>query len=197
MEYEGGENMSFNNRKGAVNKRIATRGAKGLMNAADKVIQSRYDKKGMLIKAVIAFLYLPGLLAFFLPVIIGIYDPWRSSFIPIGIIVILFGLTILIWCVRDFYISGRGTLAPWNPPKKLIVIGLYRFMRNPMYIGVLILVLGWSVLFSSPLLVLYLCILALSFHIRTVVYEEPYLKKRFKGEWDLYRQKVPRWFPKI
>ncbi|MPW24275.1 isoprenylcysteine carboxyl methyltransferase [Alkalibaculum sp. M08DMB] len=151
----------------------------------------------MLIKAVIAFLYLPGVIAFLVPVIIAIYDPWRSSFISIGVLVIINGLLVLIWCVRDFYISGRGTLAPWEPPKKLIVIGLYRFVRNPMYIGVLILVLGWSILFSSPLLVLYMFILAISFHIRTVKYEEPYLKEQFKDEWELYRRKVPRWFPKI
>jgi len=62
------------------------------------------------------------------------------------------GLVVLLWCVRDFYVSGRGTLAPWNPPKRLVVVGLYRFTRNPMYIGVLMVVGGWAVRAGSPVL---------------------------------------------
>ena len=60
-----------------------------------------------------------------------------------GLLVMFLGTVVLGWCIRDFYISGKGTLAPWDPPRKLVVMGLYRYVRNPMYIGVLILVAGW------------------------------------------------------
>lgn len=149
----------------------------------------------MFLKAVMAFLYLPGIVAFFLPITIALYDPWRATFIPLGFLVVFIGLIILLWCVRDFYVFGKGTLAPWEPTNKLIVNGLYQFVRNPMYLGVLIIVLGWGIVFTSLLLVLYMFVLVLAFHIRVVKVEEPYLKVKFKDEWESYYQKVPRWIP--
>jgi protein-S-isoprenylcysteine O-methyltransferase Ste14 len=68
-------------------------------------------------------------------------------------------VVVLLWCVRDFYVSGRGTLAPWDPPKHLVVVGLYRFTRNPMYIGVLMVVGGWGLRAGSPVLGMYLVVL--------------------------------------
>jgi protein-S-isoprenylcysteine O-methyltransferase Ste14 len=88
-------------------------------------------------------------------------------------------------------------LAPWDPPKKLVVIGLYRFVRNPMYIGVLLLVLGWGLYFCSPILFLYTATLSLGFHMRVITNEEPWLKAQFGIEWDLYQKEVARWLPRI
>jgi protein-S-isoprenylcysteine O-methyltransferase Ste14 len=59
------------------------------------------------------------------------------------------GIFALVWCVRDFYVSGRGTLAPWDPPTRLVIIGLYRFLRNPMYVAVLTILVGWALLYRS------------------------------------------------
>jgi len=103
---------------------------------------------------------------------------------------------ILLWCVRDFYTLGKGTLAPWDPPKKLVIAGLYRFMRNPMYVGVLCWVAGWSVIAGSPLLAGYTGLLAIGFHMRVIFYEEPTLARQFGSDWTRYRTSVNRWLPK-
>jgi len=150
----------------------------------------------MFIRALIAFIALPGIAAIVAPPLIAYFDPWKGFRWAPGIFVMCIGGFVLLWCVRDFYISGKGTLAPWDPPRKLVVVGLYRFMRNPMYVGVLLLVLGWSLYFRSPILFLYTAILALGFHIRVVKKEEPWLNEQFGNQWVLYQQEVPRWLPR-
>jgi protein-S-isoprenylcysteine O-methyltransferase Ste14 len=95
-----------------------------------------------------------------------------------------------------FSAAGKGTLAPWDPPRRLVVVGLYRFTRNPMYVGVLTLVLGWTLLLGSPWLAAYVVVLAAVFHLRTVLYEEPHLARLFGVEWERYRAAVPRWLPR-
>jgi protein-S-isoprenylcysteine O-methyltransferase Ste14 len=151
----------------------------------------------MFFRALAAFIVLPGIAAIIVPLLIAYFDPWSGGTWLPGLFLLCLGALVLIWCVRDFYVSGRGTLAPWDPPMELVVVGLYRFVRNPMYFGVLLLVLGWSVYFCSPLLVLYEVILATGFHIRVVVNEEPWLKKKFSRQWELYQQEVPRWLPRV
>jgi len=151
----------------------------------------------MRFRAILAFVALPGIFAVVVPPCLAYGDPWsRVPWMP-GAGVMAVGALVLLWCVRDFYVSGEGTLAPWDPPKHLVVQGLYRFVRNPMYIGVLLLVLGWSLLFLSPLLCLYTACLAIGFHLRVVKYEEPRLKARFGQRWMRYRRGVPRWRPRI
>lgn len=149
----------------------------------------------MFLRALRAFLVLPGLAAFIVPPVLALIDPWRTGVFFLGAFIMLLGLVLLLWCVRDFYVSGKGTLAPWDPPKKLVVVGLYRHMRNPMYVGVLALVVGWSVLLTSPLLMLYALLLAVGFHIRVLTHEEPWLESRFGSEWLQYRSEVSRWIP--
>ncbi len=92
-----------------------------------------------------------------------------------GCVVISIGCAGLLSCVRDFYRAGKGTWAPWDPPKHLVVIGLYRHVRNPMYVCVLLLIFGWAIYFSSRLIVAYAILLSLAFHLRIVLYEEPIL----------------------
>ena len=106
------------------------------------------------------------------------------------------GTLLLLWCVRDFYVSGKGTIAPWDPPRRLVVVGLYRFVRNPMYVAVLVLVAGWDLAFGSLALGIYLVVLAVGFHLRVVLGEEPRLRMRFGAEWDVYSGRVPRWVPR-
>ena len=147
----------------------------------------------MFLRALFAFLLLPFTAAIIIPKVVAVYDPWRGQTCTIGIGIISLGTIILLWCIRDFYTFGKGTLAPWNPPKKLVIIGLYRFTRNPMYTGVLLLVLGWGIYYLSPLLILYLCGLAIGFHIRIIKYEEPSLESTFGEDWTNYKTKVSRW----
>ncbi len=151
----------------------------------------------MFIRALIAFIALPGIAAIIAPPLIAYYDPWNWYHWTPGILIMCVGAFVLFWCIRDFYVSGRGTLGPWDPPKKLVVVGLYRFVRNPMYVGVLMLVLGWSIYYCSLVLFLYAAILAIGFHIRVIRNEEPWLKAQFGKEWELYQQEVSRWLPRV
>jgi protein-S-isoprenylcysteine O-methyltransferase Ste14 len=151
----------------------------------------------MYIRALIAFIALPGVAALIVPPLIAYFDPWKGYHWAAGIPVMCLGAFILLWCVRDFFVSGKGTLAPWDPPRNLVVVGLYRFVRNPMYVGVLLLLFGWCLYFRSPVLFLYTAILAIGFHIRVIRNEEPWLKEQFGSQWEVYRHEVSRWLPRI
>lgn len=148
-------------------------------------------------KAVTSFLALPGFIAGIIPWLIFVFDPWRVGRNLYGIPSIVIGLIILVWCVRDFYVAGKGTLAPWSAPRRLVIVGLYRYCRNPMYIGVLVIVAGWAIFASSLVLFSYLTALAIAFHLRVVLYEEPRLSELFGPQWQSYAGSVPRWLPRI
>jgi protein-S-isoprenylcysteine O-methyltransferase Ste14 len=148
-------------------------------------------------RAIIAFLVLPGFFAGIVPWVLASFDPWRGRGWPFGAIILGLGSFVLAWCVRDFYISGKGTLAPWKPPERLVVVGLYRFTRNPMYIGVLMVVAGWGALAGSPLIACYLILTVARFHLRIVLHEERSLSNRFPSEWEAYAASVPRWIPRL
>lgn len=149
----------------------------------------------MFIRALIAFLVLPGVVAGIVPLLIVGVDLRLAKTAPYGITLLSIGFVLLLWCVRDFYVSGKGTLAPWDPPKRLVVVGLYRYVRNPMYVAVLTVVAGWSLTFGSMWLGVYLCILAVAFHLRVLLYEEPQLSRQFGADWEAYSKAVPRWLP--
>lgn len=150
----------------------------------------------MFIRALLAFLALPGLAAFVAPLYLVKIDHWKAGIFPPGVILLLLGAFLLLWCVRDFYVAGKGTVAPWDPPKRLVVVGLYRHVRNPMYIGVVTLVCGWTALYRSPVILLYALVLALAFHVRVLTYEEPHLSRQFGNAWVEYRAHVGRWLPR-
>src|ERR1035437_5214418 len=103
----------------------------------------------MFIRALFAFLALPGVVAGLLPLLIARGDKQRHGGFVIGFGVLALGVVLLLWCVRDFYVAGKGTPAPWDPPKQLVVVGLSRFVRNPLYVAVLTVVLGWTLVFGS------------------------------------------------
>jgi len=152
----------------------------------------------MFLRALLAFLILPCIVAGLIPLILASIDPWcGNSLLLFGIPVTGLGLIVLLWCVRDFYVSGKGTLAPWDPPRHLVVVGLYRYSRNPMYIGVLTLIGGWALLTGSPLLACYLLIFSAIFHLRVIRFEEPWLSKKFGVEWIAYCAVTPRWLPRL
>jgi protein-S-isoprenylcysteine O-methyltransferase Ste14 len=150
-----------------------------------------------LCRALFSFLALPGVVAGALPVVIlgGRFHPARTAWA--GSVLMAVGTVLLLWCVRDFFVSGKGTIAPWDPPKRLVAVGLYRFVRNPMYIAVLLLVAGWALAFGSGPMGLYLLILAVGFHLRVLFGEEPWLRVRFGAEWNAYAHGVPRWRPRL
>jgi len=149
------------------------------------------------LRAVIAFLTLPGVFAGLLPAWIVSLDPHRHRGSPVGLVLVGFGLFFLLWCVKDFFRSGKGTLAPWDPPRHLVIVGLYRFVRNPMYLAVLTLLLGWSIAAGSGLLLGYAVLLGIGFHLRVLLFEEPFLRRRFGEEWTSYSETVRRWLPRV
>jgi len=108
----------------------------------------------------------------------------------------LVGGAIYAWCVWDFAAYGRGTPAPIDAPKQLVVRGLYRYTRNPMYVGVLTVILGWASLYQSPRLIVYGACVGTCFHLFVVLYEEPHLQKIFGSAYDDYRARVGRWLPR-
>ena len=106
------------------------------------------------------------------------------------------GLTIL-WCFWDFARKGRGTPAPIDPPKELVVSGLYRYVRNPMYVGVLLIVIGYFLWFGYWNLLTYALFVLIAFHLFVTLYEEPNLKNKFGPAYEEYLRRVPRWIPRI
>jgi len=148
----------------------------------------------MFVRALLAFLALPGIVAIAVP--LGWL--WASHHTevlqPLGMVPLVGGLLALLWCVRDFYVSGKGTLAPWAPPDRLVVVGLYRYTRNPMYVAVTLVLLCWAVSFGLPGLFVYAIAVAVAFHLRVVLGEEPWLARKYAEEWESYTSRVPRWF---
>ncbi len=149
----------------------------------------------LLLRAVLAFAAMPAIVAGVAPWLLLRSDRWRGPPQPLGLALAALGIAGLLWCVRDFYAIGKGTLAPWAPPRRLVVRGLYRFVRNPMYVSVLATVAGIAWWRASPVLAAYAAALAVAFHLRVVLGEEPGMAKRFGEEWTAYRTAVRRWVP--
>ena len=113
----------------------------------------------------------------------------------LGLVPVVVGAAMLVRCIWDFAAKGRGTLAPIDPPKQLVVQGLYRYVRNPMYLGVLVLLLGQTVFFESIVLLQYTLVWFIVVHLFVVLYEEPSLRRRFGDSYERYRRSVHRWVP--
>lgn len=148
----------------------------------------------MFAKALLAFLALPGMVAFAVPIAWLLASAHTQLVQPLGLIPLVAGCSALLWCVRDFYLRGKGTLAPWSPPAHLVVVGLYRYTRNPMYVAVTLILLGWAVSFGLAGLYAYAIVVAVAFHLRVVLGEEPWLARTHGTDWDEYARRVPRWF---
>jgi protein-S-isoprenylcysteine O-methyltransferase Ste14 len=148
----------------------------------------------MFARALLAFLALPGVVAFAVP-IAWLLGAGRTRLVqPLGLVPLAIGCVALLWCVRDFYVRGRGTLAPWSPPVRLVVDGLYRYTRNPMYVAVTLILLGWAAAFDVRGLYVYAAAVALAFHLRVRLHEEPFLARTHGAQWHEYARRVPRWF---
>ena len=154
-----------------------------------------------------SILILPGMALVVIPALIlaltrSAHIGWSlsppSSYIPIalGLLFILLGLILIIPTIRLLSKAGRGTLAPWDPTQRLVVQGPYRYVRNPMIMGVLVALLGEAVFFGSfPLFVWFSAFLAVN-AIYMPLSEEPGLEKRFGEQYQAYKENVPRWLPR-
>lgn len=111
----------------------------------------------------------------------------------LGLFLILIGTFILLYCIYDFAKEGKGTLSPADPTKKLVVKGLYRYSRNPMYLGVMLILFGETIFTRSANLGMYLFGVFVLFFCYVVFFEEPRLARDFGDDYTVYRKKVRRW----
>lgn len=143
---------------------------------------------------------LHGFFTFYFPYQLALAD---ASLINFGIVRYLafplwmIGTLIIIWCSVDMVSKGRGTPAHFDPPKTLIVNGLYRYVRNPIYLGALLVQSGYIVWFGSRIMISYFLFFVLAYHILILFIEEPILRNQFGTAYDEYRKNVPRWMPRF
>lgn len=144
------------------------------------------------------------------PGIVAGYVPWRicnwhvaspllgiSVLRIVGIFLILAGLPVLLESFVRFALKGLGTPAPVFPTKHLVVSGLYRYVRNPMYVAVLTLIFGQGLFFGSVRVLEYGLAVWLAFHLFVLFYEEPTLRRTFGAEYQEFCTHVPRWIPRL
>jgi protein-S-isoprenylcysteine O-methyltransferase Ste14 len=152
----------------------------------------------LLIKVVIFTILVPGTIVAVIPyALLGEESTKHPG--PLGLLGLLplaLGVVFYLWCAWDFAAGGRGTPAPIDPPRLLVARGLYRVVRNPMYVGVLLILIGESIVFASSTILLYALVVWLMFHLFVVFYEEPALRKKFGMAYDEYRRSVSRWLPR-
>jgi protein-S-isoprenylcysteine O-methyltransferase Ste14 len=147
-----------------------------------------------------AIVLLPGMAAVAVPALILVLGEgagaWAALPVLIGLALIAGGLALWAWTVRLFDRIGKGTLAPWDPPRQLVVEGPYGHVRNPMITAVAAILLGEAALFGSlGLLIWWAAFVAVNW-VYFVVSEEPGLERRFGEEYRAYRRNVPRWIPR-
>ncbi len=114
-----------------------------------------------------------------------------------GLAPLLLGAGVSLWCVKDFIVRGKGTPAPFDPPTQLVVHGLYRYVRNPMYVGLFLVLVGEAVLYPSIFILMYSVLFIFAAHAFVILYEEPTLRRKFGDGYEQYLRSVPRWLPRV
>ena len=147
--------------------------------------------------------------AMVLPGIIAGYVPWqylglrevlpdlRNPLDWVGLLGILVGAILLGVCIWEFARTGRGTLSPADPPRVLVIRGLYRHVRNPMYLSVTLIVLAEALLARSTALLGYWVIWFAAANLFVIGFEEPTLRRQFGSDYDRYTEAVDRWLPQL
>jgi protein-S-isoprenylcysteine O-methyltransferase Ste14 len=154
----------------------------------------------LFLKNLLFTLVVPGTMVVWLPHVVrewygigwsGAWNLPQLAAVPIGFV----GLAMYLRCIWDFAHRGRATPAPIDPPRVLVVEGLYRYVRNPMYLGVLLVILAQVIWFQSPVLALYCAAFWLFVHTFVLLHEEPALRRRFDHSYVAYCGAVHRWLP--
>jgi protein-S-isoprenylcysteine O-methyltransferase Ste14 len=157
---------------------------------------------GAILGSAIFLVVAPGTLAVYVPWAIcrWRFAPPLLGFYPfriVGALMIIAGLPVLLDSFALFAIQGLGTPAPVAPPERLVITGLYRYVRNPMYVAVSSLLFGQGLLFGSVRLLQYGIVVCLGFFAFVVLYEEPALRQKFGKEYEEFCARVPRWIPRL
>jgi protein-S-isoprenylcysteine O-methyltransferase Ste14 len=135
----------------------------------------------------------PGTVAGLVPWLMG---GWRVRH-PLGLALVVVGVAFLLHAFATFAARGRGTPAPVAPPQRLVVTGAYRYVRNPMYLAVLAVILGQALASGNPWIGLYGALVFAAFVGFVHLHEEPTLRARFGSDYDRYAANVPRWLPRL
>ncbi len=152
----------------------------------------------LLLKNLLFTIVVPGTVAVYVPLFLISHSSISfGAWLVLGLFLLLLGSAIYLWCIYDFSIAGHGTPGPIDPPKELVVRGLYRYTRNPMYVGILCVILGWALIFWSSNIAIYALFLGVAFHLFVLLYEEPHLRKVFGSSYERYCSQVDRWLPSI
>ena len=152
----------------------------------------------LLLKNLVFTLVVPGTAGVYVPLLLSRgRAPASGLMFLLALALLVTGSAVYAWCVWKFAAFGRGTPAPIDAPKKLVVRGPYRYTRNPIYVGVLAVLLGWTVLFPGTNLIIYAFCVAICFHLFVVLYEERRLSLQFGAEYGEYCAKVGRWLPRF
>ena len=150
-------------------------------------------------------LMLPVIVVGIIPAgLLYLYPPASDLSLPVrlasamaGLLLVAIGLWLMAQTIRLLAVEGRGTLAPWDPTRRLVVRGIYRYLRNPMITGVIAIALGEAAVFASGALLAWAALVALVNAIYIPLLEEPGLVQRFGAEYENYRRNVPRWLPRL
>jgi protein-S-isoprenylcysteine O-methyltransferase Ste14 len=128
--------------------------------------------------------------------VVGEPTPWWAPVRPLGMVLIAAGVIVLVQAFLRFVVEGIGTPAPIAPTQHLVVGGLYRYVRNPMYIAVVATIVGQALTLGQPALILWAAAVSAAFLAFVRGYEEPALTQRFGAEYEAYRRAVPAWWPR-
>jgi protein-S-isoprenylcysteine O-methyltransferase Ste14 len=155
----------------------------------------------VLVRAITYSTLFVGFLLVFLPARVlsrsGIVRPAGIGAAQVaGVVVGASGAALALWCIATFIVIGRGTPAPFDPPRLLVVAGPYRLVRNPMYIGAALALAGAALFYESWALLGYCAVFLLVMHLFVVVYEEPTLRATFGAAYVTYCERVRRWWPR-
>lgn len=154
---------------------------------------------GLILRSLLWTVLFPGLFAGYLPWrFFGLRDVQMQLDHPahaLGFAALLLGGALLAWCIWEFARRGRGTLSPADPPRRLVVQGLYRYVRNTMYLSVTAIVLREVALTGSGALLLYWALWFVAANFFVIGYEEPTLRRQFGDSYSEYTQRVGRWLP--
>jgi protein-S-isoprenylcysteine O-methyltransferase Ste14 len=144
-------------------------------------------------------LVLPGTVLIWVPLWLSTYTGGTLALGAarwVGVAPLIIGTAGVLWCIWDFGRMGKGTLAPVDPPRFVVRSGLYRVVRNPMYLSVLTALLGEVLVFCSLRLIAWGAVVAIAFHLFVIVYEEPAMRRQFGADYATYCSAVPRWRPR-
>jgi protein-S-isoprenylcysteine O-methyltransferase Ste14 len=157
------------------------------------------NSAGPIIKTLIFTVVVPGTVAVYVPMLLigGFTKPENKPLTWLGAVLTALGAAIYLRCAWEFAVRGLGTPAPIAPTKFLVTTALHRYIRNPMYVGVALVILGEAALFHSLHLVEYAAMMLLIAHLFVIFYEEPTLRRQFGESYEEYKRTVPRWIPKL